>query len=163
MNSRELLSLLQKEAREILIKDFVKKDTNVTQQDVYPPGSMQYITALMTKYDLEIFSQIKHRKDISAVEDIKPNLIKDFTYRINCYMDENAPGQPNLKRYVRIISLYLTFIAKKPLHPPGMVMSKGSMIINKSGKFYCPLKRNQLQEKLSLCAYCVSKDITEML
>jgi hypothetical protein len=65
-----------------------------------------------------------------------------------------------LKRNPQIvpISTYLAFIVKKPLHPPGMVMSGGRPIVNKHGKYFCPLKKRQLHEPLSLCQYCVSRE-----
>ena len=83
---------------------------------------------------------------------------RDFVFRIDRYMEENAPDQPDLARYVRMVSIYLAFIAKKPLHPPGMVLSDGRSIASKHGNYYCPLKKKQLHERLSLCQYCVSKE-----
>ena len=161
MNSRELLSLLKREAENISVEDFIRTDTSNIQH-AYSPGSMQYIAEAMTSYNLEVFYEIKSREDMPVLENIKPHVFEDFIFRINRYMDENAPGQENFKRYIRIISTYLAFIAKKSLHPPGMVMSEGIGIAYRNGKYYCPLKNKQLQERFSLCAYCVSKDISEM-
>lgn len=161
MNSQELLSLLIREAAEIPVEDFIRTDLSSTQY-AYSPGSMRYIAAVMNRYNLEVFYEIKNRKDIPVLENIRPHVFKDFTFRIDRYMDENAPGQENFKRYIRLISTYLAFIAKKSLHPPGMVISEGIEIAYRNGEYYCPLKNKQLQERFSLCAYCVGKDNSEM-
>ena len=57
------------------------------------------------------------------------------------------------------ISLYLAFIAKKPLHPPGLMFSNGSGIYKNQGIYYCAGKSKFIAYKLSLCEYCVCKEI----
>ncbi|WP_034379135.1 DUF2115 family protein, partial [Dehalobacter sp. UNSWDHB] len=63
---------------------------------------------------------------------------------------------------IRIISTYLAFISKKPLHPLGMIMQGTEKIIKQNDKYYCPMRRAQIKGKLSLCIYCVCRDITEL-
>ena len=100
-------------------------------------------------------------KHVDNIEDIDSDVLLEFSTCIDRYMDENAPDQIDLKKYVRMVSLYLTFIVKKPLHPPGMIFSDGEKIIRRDNYFYCPVKNKQLNQELSLCKYCVSKDISE--
>lgn len=99
-------------------------------------------------------------KRVDNIEDIDSDVLLEFSTCIDRYMDENAPDQIDLKKYVRMVSIYLTFIVKKPLHPPGMIFSGGEKIISKDNYFYCSLKNKQLDQELSLCKYCVSKDIS---
>jgi uncharacterized protein (UPF0305 family) len=107
---------------------------------------------------LETLLEIKNRDHLEIVEDVDTWKLNDFVRRIDRYMEKNAPDHPDLKRYIRIISTYLAFIVKKPLHPLGMVMSGGRPIVNKHGKYFWPLKKRQLHEPLSLCQYCVSRE-----
>lgn len=133
------------------------------QEMQHPPGSSKYKTQLTAKYNLEMLFEIKNRICIDNIEDIDSNLLQELSFCIDRYMDENAPDQIDFKKYVRIVSTYLTFIVKKPLHPPGMIFSDGEKVIAKDDYFYCPLKNKQLNKELSLCKYCVSKDISELL
>jgi uncharacterized protein (UPF0305 family) len=74
-------------------------------------------------------------------------------------MDEYAPNQRDLKEYTRIISTYLTFIAKEPLHPPGMYVNENQTIFENNGIYYCPAKNKHILEEMSLCKYCVCRVI----
>lgn len=106
---------------------------------------------------MEVFSELRSRNCIDILEDIDPDKLEDFTLRINQYMDENAPDQTDLKKYIRIISTYLTFIAKKPLHPPGMVVKDNKKIFRKGNNYFCPVKSKYMLEAMSLCKYCVCR------
>jgi uncharacterized protein (UPF0305 family) len=155
MNSYELFLALKSEAANIL-PDSTKVSEH-GEEIQSPPESVQYKIQLIAKYNKEIFSEIKSRVCINEIEEIDSDKLKDFIFRINQYMDENAPNQTEFKEYVRIISTYLTFIAKKPLHPPGMIMGDDQMIIEKDDNYYCPVKSKYILEALSLCKYCVAK------
>jgi uncharacterized protein (UPF0305 family) len=124
-----------------------------------PPGSVQYIIQFIAKYNMEVFSELRTRNYIDVLEDIDPDKLEDFTLRINQYMDENAPDQIDLKKYTRIISIYLTFIVKKPLHPPGMIVNDNKKIFKKGNNYFCPAKSKYILETMSLCKYCVCKVI----
>lgn len=148
MNSQDLFNSLKIEAEFFSMENLAKKNLSAGHQ-------------LIAKYDLEMFFEIKNRDHVDNIEAIDSDVLQEFSFCIDRYMDENAPGQTDFKKYVRIVSIYLTFIVKKPLHPPGMIFSGGEKIISKDNYFYCPLKNKQLNQELSLCKYCVSKDISE--
>jgi uncharacterized protein (UPF0305 family) len=60
------------------------------------------------------------------------------------------------KDFIKIISLYLTYIAKKPLHPTGIIFSNESKVYQKEESYYCTGKAIFLKDKHSLCRYCVA-------
>ncbi|MHB9095487.1 MAG: DUF2115 family protein, partial [Eubacteriales bacterium] len=124
-------------------------------------GSFKYKSQLIAKYDREIFFEIKNKDNIDTIEDIDPDVLKDFSFCIDKYMDENAPNQTDFKRFIRIVSTYLAFIVKKPLHPPGMIFYGDQMIVCKDNNFFCPIKNKQLNQEMSLCKYCICLDISE--
>jgi len=158
MNSGELFRLLKKEAEWFTAEELVQKHG---QELYHPPGSLEYNFQLIAKYDLEIFLEIKNRDDIDYIEEINTDRLNDFTLRIERYMDKNAPDEIDFKRYIRIVSIYLAFIVKKPLHPPGMVFNGGQMIVSKDNNFFCPIKNKQLNQEMSLCKYCVCSDVNK--
>lgn len=161
MNSEDLFKLLKKEAEYFSIEDLVKKHGFDVQEIHHLQGSLKYKSQLIAKYDLEMFFEIKNKDNIDTIEDIDPDVLNDFTFRIDKYMDKNAPDKIDFKRYIRIVSTYLAFIVKKPLHPPGMIFNGDQIIVGRDNNFFCPIKNKWLNLELSLCKYCVCLDISE--
>lgn len=159
INSSELLFILKNEAGNIS-SDYLMKAKEYDDKHIQdPPGSFQYIIQHIGKYNIEIFSEIRSRNYVDTLEEIDHEKLEDFILRINQYMDEKAPNQTDLKEYIRIISTYLTFIAKKPLHPPGMIVDGNKKIFKKGDNYFCPMKSKYILEAMSLCKYCVCKKI----
>ncbi|TWH51923.1 DUF2115 family protein [Sporomusa sp. KB1] len=155
MNSWELFLALKGEADNIDSEYLTQ--VNEYDEKQSPLGSAQYIIQSVAKYNLEIFSEIKNRNCVIMSEEIDSNKLEDFTLRINQYMDDHIPDQPDFKEYIRIISTYLTFVARKPLHPPGMLFSDNQKIIEQDNNYYCPAKSKYILSDRSLCEYCIAK------
>lgn len=159
INSSELLFILKNDADNIS-PDYLMKAKEYDDKHIRdPPGSIQYIIQHIGKYNIEIFSEILSRNYVDTLEEVDHEKLEDFILRINQYMDEKAPNQTDLKEYIRIISTYLTFIAKKPLHPPGMIVDGNKKIFKKGDNYFCPMKSKYILETMSLCKYCVCKKI----
>nr|WP_292470802.1 DUF2115 family protein [Methanolobus sp.] len=133
-----------------------EKETEDTQSS---RGSLQYNIRCLARYNHKKFSELKERYCPDLSEEIDIGKLEEFTFRINMYMDEYAPDQRDLKEYIRIISTYLTFIAKEPLHPPGMYINENKTIFEKGSLYYCPVKSKHILEEMSLCKYCVCRAI----
>ncbi|MBP2030352.1 uncharacterized protein (UPF0305 family) [Methanohalophilus levihalophilus] len=121
--------------------------------------SLQYNIECLARYNRKKFSELKERDCSEISEEIDIGKLKEFSFRINKYMDGYAPNQRDLKEYIRIISTYLTFIAKEPLHPPGMYVNENQTIFENGGVYYCPAKSKHILEEMSLCKYCVCRAI----
>ncbi|GEM_PF-571104 len=161
MNNLELFSLLKKNA-EYFSTDMFPKNAP-SDQEQQPFNRFRYISRLVADYNQKTFQEIKNRDCIAVIEQVDVDQYNEFTFRIDKYMDQYAPGQDDLKRYIQIISAYLTFIARKPLHPPGMIFDGNKSVIIDNNKYYCPVKNKQLQGEFSICKYCVSQDISKMI
>lgn len=135
------------------IKEKESEDTQSSR------GTMQYNIQCLARYNLNKFSELQERDCPKISDEIDVVKLEDFSFRINTYMDKYAPGQTDLKEYTRIISTYLTFITKEPLHPPGMFVAEDQAIFENDGGYYCPAKSKHVLEDLSLCKYCVCKSI----
>jgi uncharacterized protein (UPF0305 family) len=155
MDSLKLLALLKKEAETISLPDAVETEESGEEPE-YQPGSIEYINRCMKKYNSAVFSEIIGSTPQIKNRELDPNLIEEFSSRLDAYLDKNAQGQTDLKKYIRVVSLYLTFIAEKPLHPPGMVMRGIDRGISRDGKYFCFGPRSRKNEPIFMCQYCAA-------
>jgi len=160
MNNLELFSLIKKDAEYFSIEDVLQRNAHSEKEQQQPFDRIKYVSRTVADYNLKTFLEIKSREYIDVIEQVDVDIFNEFTRRIDKYLDKHAPGQDDLKRYIQIVSAYLTFIARKPLHPPGMIFEDGHKIVVKDNKFYCPEKNKHKHGVMSLCKYCVSKDIS---
>jgi len=115
------------------------------------------ILSLLGDYNYAVYTEICSRETISLDFEIDSTPVEKFENALNRYLDIYAPGKKDLKCYVLNISLYLTFIAKKPLHPPGVQFSDDIHIVKDGDFYYCSGKRRFLKDPFSLCRYCVCR------
>jgi uncharacterized protein (UPF0305 family) len=155
----DLLLLLKEEAADISSEFLTNTNKKETEDMQSPRGSLQYNIQCLARYNRKKFSELKERDCTDLCEEIDIGKLEDFIFRINKYMDEYAPDQRDLTEYTRIISTYLTFIAKEPLHPPGMYVNENQTIFENDGVYYCPAKSKHILEEMSLCKYCVCRAI----
>jgi uncharacterized protein (UPF0305 family) len=154
------LLLLKKDAANISSEYLTRITEKETEDTQSPYGSLQYNIQCLARYNRKNFFELKERACTDLSEEIDIEKLEDFTFRISKYMDEYAPDQRYLKEYTRIISTYLTFIAKEPLHPPGMYVNEDQTIFENDGVYYCPAKSKHILEEMSLCKYCVCRVIS---
>lgn len=114
------------------------------------------IDRIMSKYNCDNFNEIMNLSIDEVDDEIDEEKLEDFRDRIDHYFNLYAPDD-EFKDFIMAISLYLTFIAKRPLHPPGIEFSDGNRVYKIHDKYYCTGKSVLIQDKLSLCKYCVCK------
>lgn len=81
--------------------------------------------------------------------------VKDMETRIDHYFQFHGTGDDEFKEFIKGISIYLSLIAGKPLHPPGIVFSNKTTVYEREGVYYCTGKKNFIKDELSLCKYCI--------
>ena len=113
----------------------------------------------MSKYNLENFNEAINSSFEGLDEEVDEKRLKDFQKGIDYYFSLYAPDDEEFKDFIKAISIYLTFIAKKPLHPPGIVFSNGKRVYKKENTYYCTGKNIFMKDKLSLCKYCVCRQV----
>ena len=114
----------------------------------------------MSEYNLENFNQITNSSFTGSEEDVDEKKLNDFNESIDHYFKLYAPDDEEFKEFIKIISVYLTFIAKKPLHPPGIIFSNGATVYQRGNSFYCTGKEIFLKDNPSLCKFCICKKIS---
>jgi uncharacterized protein (UPF0305 family) len=108
-------------------------------------------------YNYTAYREILELDGITPDFEIDPLSVEEFERTLNRYLDIHALGREDLKTYIVGISLYLTFIAQRPLHPPGVPFSEEIRVIQKGGFFYCSGKRRFLNDPVSCCRFCVCR------
>ena len=122
-------------------------------------GKKDSLNQVMSRYNLENFNKILNSSCNGLDEEVDEEKLKDLQNRIDYYFSLYAQDDEDFKEFIKAISIYLTFIAKKPLHPLGIVFSNGEWVYEREGVYYCTGKRIFMKDKLSLCKYCVCKGI----
>lgn len=145
MKTSELFLRLKKDMEEY--KSRIKQD-NIKCSSVHQ---------IMSKYNLENFNEIVNSSFEGTDEEIDEEKLKDLQNRIDHYFSLYAPDDEDFKEFIKAISTYLIFIAKKPLHPHGIVFSNGNKVYKKGDVYYCTGKSTFIKDKLSLCKHCICK------
>ena len=111
----------------------------------------------MSEYNLENFNEIINSSYEGSDDEVDENELDDFKMCIDNYFDLYAPDDKKFREFIKIISIYLTFIAKKPLHPPGILFSNGATVYQSENSYHCTGKSDFIKENHSLCKYCLCK------
>jgi uncharacterized protein (UPF0305 family) len=145
MKTSKLLLKLKKDAE--LYKEIVKA----------PDKSDNSINSIMSRYNYENFQEIFTSSINREDEDVDDFMVEDLKIRIDNYFSLYAPEDEAFKEFIKIISTYLVFVAKKPLHPSGTVFEDGSKVYKGKDSYICTGKRKFMTEELSLCRYCICR------
>jgi len=111
----------------------------------------------MSRYNLENFDEILNSNPEELDDEVDEKELKDLEERIDYYFSLHASDDEEFKEFIKMISEYLIFIAKKPLHPPGIEFSDGNTVYKKGDSYHCTGKRVYIKEKNSICKHCIAQ------
>jgi len=151
MDRRHLLEALKRDAREI----YRSRPDELARLEA-SSGKSDSPASLVAAYDYKAFTELLGRAQVSGGE-VDDAVLADFRRLIDRYMDVHAPGSEAFKDYVRTVSVYLAFVARRPLHPPGLRLAGDKEIALVDGAWRCPGKRKYAGDPGSLCRYCVCR------
>ena len=140
---------------QLLLK--LKKDMEKYESKLNPNPKKEPVHQIMSRYNLENFNEIMGTSLEGLDESVDEEKLKDLQKRIDHYFNLYAPCDEDFKEFIKVISVYLTFIAKKPLHPPGIIFSNGKKVYKNGDSYYCTGKNIFIKDELSLCKYCVCR------
>lgn len=115
------------------------------------------VVSLLGDYNYATYTGIRGRNTVEPDFPLDPGRVNACEEALHRYLDRYAPGNRELKTYVTAISLYLVFIARKPLHPPGVEFSQGIRIIKREGAYICTGKARHLRDPDPLCRFCICR------
>ena len=156
LDSKKLLFQLQSEAEKWPLEALEQQYLNWKAKE-YPVESEEYLNEKNALYNIETMLELKHNSGNFFPENIPPHYYQKLIDCINSYMDKYAPGQEDFKDYIRILSLYKTFVAKLPLHPPELQIPGGGKIYKKGKDYFCTAKQQRIHDEESMCRFCTAK------
>lgn len=148
MKATELLEEIKENLKDYPIEYVRNKVTDDRYKDP--------ITKQLAKYNSETWDEI-FALNITENLDIKDGAIENLKNDIDFYFDTYAGGDEETREFTKYISLYLTFIAKKPLHPVGESPINDQVFLE-NGEYKCKTRIMSIKDKNSLCRYCVCKN-----
>lgn len=115
----------------------------------------------MSEYNLQNFHEILNLSPEGLDYEVDEEELRDLENRIDKYFSLHSPDDEEFKEFIKLISIYLTFIAKKPLHPPGIKFSDGTTVYQEGNSYYCTGKNLHMKDKNSLCKCCVAQNVIQ--
>ncbi len=148
MKASKLLKIIKVELKDYPIEYLKNKVTDDRYKDP--------LVKKLAKYNSEAYDEI-YSIEIKDDFDIKDSAINKMKGDINYYFDTYAGGDVENREFTKYLSLYLAFIAKKPLHP--FSEDKKDEVYEFNGSYYCKGRIKYINDKRSLCRYCVCQSL----
>lgn len=137
------------------LESYRKKVKSPHDQVSKSTGEMGDIHRTMSGYNWDNFQEIMNSSSEDYTGEVDVNDLKDMEARIDHYFQLQGSNDNEFKEFIKGISIYLTFVAGKPLHPPGIVFTNQTTVYEKNGVYYCTGKKMFIKDELSLCKYCI--------
>ena len=148
MKASKLLKLIQKNLKDYPIEYLKNKVTDERYKDS--------LTKKLAKYNSSVYDEIYTIKILND-HDIKDSVIKNIRQDIGYYFDMYGGGDEENKQFTENITVYLSLISKKPIHPYSE--NKKDDIYYLNGHYYCKGRVKYIHDKNSLCKYCVCENV----
>lgn len=87
---------------------------------------------------------------------IKDKIIENICDDLDYYFENYGPADRQSQEFTKNITLFLALISKRPLHP--FTENKKDEIYFSDEKYYCKNRVKYLNDKNSLCRYCVCQN-----
>jgi uncharacterized protein (UPF0305 family) len=149
MNTDDLLRQLRLESARFQLKDIETKLSETRKLQSERPQPLRSLSI----YNYETFLELHRPSPAGEPMLVNEKKLREMEAELDRYLAKHMPGEDDYKRFIRIVSVYLTFIARKPLHPPGMFNENGQAVY-KDGKAVCPLRFEEITKPGSLCRVC---------
>ena len=157
ITKNHLRDMLKAEAKNIHMEDIMLASSFLREDAKYMPAS--YRLDYIERFSMIFFKKIKDIKEDknNYTGDINTKEIKEFLKVIKKQHDNaNGKNERCFVKIARIISTYTTFVLEKPIHPVGTKFPGGFILHSINGIYYCPVKKNHINNPSALCKFCVS-------
>ena len=159
MKARELLEEIRENIKDYDVEIFKERLDDENTDETSKLRAQFHIQNYEEIMELNIEEEDECNMEIDAklVKDIKEELAKFFE---GCSPESEEP----FKRFITYTCIYLSLIAKRPLHPVGIDMHNGKTVFaeEKEGEtiYYCDIKEEQskIAKDYYTCKYCVCKE-----
>ena len=158
MKARDLLAEIRENIKDYDIAPFEERlrDENTDQT-----------SKLRANFHIQNYKEIMElnidENDESNIE-IDDELVNDIKDELGRFFEGCSPeSEEEFKKFIIYTCIYLSVIAKRPLHPIGIDMHNGKTVfgVEKDGEtvYYCDIKEEQskIAKDYYTCQYCVCK------
>lgn len=147
---------------ELLLK--LQKDIKQFESKVKPnPGCLDKnntsLECTVSRYNLQNFHELLDSNPEDFRADVHVEKLHDLENRVDQYFHLHDPTDEEFKEFTKLICIYLTFIVRKPLHPPSIEFGDGTTVYHEGNIYLCTAKKLHIDEEYSLCRCCVSKEL----
>jgi uncharacterized protein (UPF0305 family) len=158
MKTRDLLEEIKEN-----IKDY---DIGIFEERVRDENTDQ-TSKLRANFHIQNYTEIMElnidEEDESNIE-VDDELVNDIKDELRRFFEGCSPeSEEEFKKFIIYTCIYLSLIAKRPLHPIGIDMHNGKTVFGeeKDGEtvYYCDIKEEQskIAKDYYTCQYCVCK------
>ena len=145
------------------IKDY---DIGIVEERVRDENTDQ-TSKLRANFHIQNYTEIMElnidEEDESNIE-VDDELVNDIKDELRRFFEGCSPeSEEEFKKFIIYTCIYLSLIAKRPLHPIGIDMHNGKTVFGeeKDGEtvYYCDIKEEQskMAKDYYTCQYCVCK------
>jgi uncharacterized protein (UPF0305 family) len=160
-NGQELITNLKKEVNRFTPTDFMKIRSLMLQSTENLPSKYRNIYGEdLFRHLYETVEEIKRYNATPKLSIFDREDCLELIQRIDLMQEDNEKNRL-FTDMVKLTSVYLIFVAGKPLHPLNMEFPGGSKIAKKDNEYYCPAKNKQKDVEIALCKFCICKDMDE--
>jgi uncharacterized protein (UPF0305 family) len=105
-------------------------------------------------HNMAVSEELMYLDPSSIIGEVKENNIDEFRNRMNVYTKKNGTGNQGYDNYIAIVSEYLAFVVREPLHPPEVRHLESDSPKDSGHRKYCAWKSRHMKDSLSLCRFC---------
>lgn len=153
----QLMALVKKDASLISIHDIMQATAFLTEDAKYLPAG--YREDYIERFSKAFFGRIRDVKNDNNTYqgEVDTTRLQGFLEVLKRQYDEaKSKNELCFLKIARLISIYTTFIREEPVHPVGTKFPGGFTLRYEGGKYWCPVKKQQLNNPSALCRFCVS-------
>jgi uncharacterized protein (UPF0305 family) len=159
-----LLKILREDAKKIGLNEIIASSIYLQGDAKYVPANYRkeylksYVKGFLTRIKDVKEDSRSYRGMIDLDEFVKA---VDLLYKQEYVIRDNEYSEPSFFKIYEIISLYTTFILNEPIHQVGTLFPGGFKVKYKDGSFFCPVKKNNEDNPLAVCPFCIAEQDPE--
>ncbi|MDI6724357.1 MAG: DUF2115 family protein [Methanobacterium sp.] len=164
ITKNELLMVLNEDAKKLNFNDIVRCSLQIQQQAecIHTSYKKDFIKA-ETELIIRILDVKNDNLQYTGQLDIEElNIAIDLLEEQEKMGEDIEEADPAFLRIYSIISLYTTFIKEEPIHQVGTPFPGGFQVKQEKDKYTCPVKKNNEDNPLAVCPFCIAEQDEEV-
>ncbi len=144
-----------------LVKDLQHKLSLLLENPVFAQVRLDRVVRIkgeledaLIHYNMAASEALRHQDASSMVGKVSEKKLDDFIKQIDLYMQKNGTLNHEYDNYVAIITQYLAFVVREPLHPTEVRHLENNPPKDSIHRRYCGWKSKHIKDPFSLCRFC---------